>query len=437
MYMAPEMQGLVHGVSSAALGRVSYSYPVDIWAAGVITHLILTGRTPFHMGGLASYSKGDLAFPVQYMEQSLATVEARNFVQRLLAAQPNKRPTASECLDSSWLCDQTQGIDGPLMHTLHPQSFREQAEDETYGSLGTWSSEGPEARNITHLDQDYADATLMPTSIYSGTIKGNQARDLTTVQEHTTIGTQHDTAPNAAEITEVRDGLPLSHSTKTETEDSPSTGRPHDPAGERCDTAASAPLARAYAVERQAERRDPPQRSDHEGSKMLSQMDANARERHDHTAERVAASTLPSLDFSRVATLKRIVDGKTVQLTTAPSRTSTPDGAHVESDPGFKVSGTRPSEIPESDKLLDPSHGLSEHSVNLDPSASSTLKHKGKTRMPKRLVHADALRDCAYPYEEEERFFIILIALSKEQIDEVLKISHMYRTQGLQYHRPT
>lgn len=55
---------------------------------------------------------------------------------------------------------------------------------------------------------------------------------------------------------------------------------------------------------------------------------------------------------------------------------------------------------------------------------------KGKTRMPKRLVHRDALHDLAYPYDDEEDFFLLRIALEKDQIDEVIKISEMYKAGG-------
>jgi hypothetical protein len=55
---------------------------------------------------------------------------------------------------------------------------------------------------------------------------------------------------------------------------------------------------------------------------------------------------------------------------------------------------------------------------------------KGKTRMPKRLVHRDALHDLAYQYDEEEDFFVLRIALEKDQIDEVIKISEMYKAGG-------
>lgn len=60
----------------------------------------------------------------------------------------------------------------------------------------------------------------------------------------------------------------------------------------------------------------------------------------------------------------------------------------------------------------------------------SRVGKKGKTRMPKRLVHRDALHDLAYPYDEEEDFFLLRIALEKDQIDEVIKISEMYKAGG-------
>ncbi|KAL5051676.1 hypothetical protein BDW71DRAFT_202829 [Aspergillus fruticulosus] len=48
---------------------------------------------------------------------------------------------------------------------------------------------------------------------------------------------------------------------------------------------------------------------------------------------------------------------------------------------------------------------------------------KGKTRIPRRLVHAHAIRELGYPYEEEDNMVIIRLALSKEQIDQVIKRS--------------
>lgn len=57
---------------------------------------------------------------------------------------------------------------------------------------------------------------------------------------------------------------------------------------------------------------------------------------------------------------------------------------------------------------------------------------KGKTRMPKRLVRREAIMDLGYPFDEEEDFFVLRIALEKEQIDEVIQISETYKDGGMQ-----
>ena len=58
---------------------------------------------------------------------------------------------------------------------------------------------------------------------------------------------------------------------------------------------------------------------------------------------------------------------------------------------------------------------------------------KGKTRMPKRLVRREAIMDLGYPFDEEDDFFVLRIALEKEQIDEVITISERYKSGGKYY----
>ncbi|RMZ92757.1 hypothetical protein DV736_g65, partial [Chaetothyriales sp. CBS 134916] len=53
---------------------------------------------------------------------------------------------------------------------------------------------------------------------------------------------------------------------------------------------------------------------------------------------------------------------------------------------------------------------------------------KGKTRMPKRLVHTKVLYDLGYPfYEEDDKTILIEKALGPENIDEVFTLSKEYR----------
>ena len=55
---------------------------------------------------------------------------------------------------------------------------------------------------------------------------------------------------------------------------------------------------------------------------------------------------------------------------------------------------------------------------------------KGKTRMPKRLVRREAIMDLGYPFDEEDDFYVLRIALEKEQIDEVIRITETYKNGG-------
>ncbi|KAE8387560.1 hypothetical protein BDV23DRAFT_174571 [Aspergillus alliaceus] len=48
---------------------------------------------------------------------------------------------------------------------------------------------------------------------------------------------------------------------------------------------------------------------------------------------------------------------------------------------------------------------------------------KGKTRVPRKLIHTHAIHELGYPYEEEGDMVIIQLALSKDQIDEVISRS--------------
>ena len=68
-----------------------------------------------------------------------------------------------------------------------------------------------------------------------------------------------------------------------------------------------------------------------------------------------------------------------------------------------------------------------------DGSVHESIQHrfkKGKTRMPKRLVRREAILDLGYPFDEEEDFFLLTVALEKEQIDEVIRISETYKSGG-------
>lgn len=55
---------------------------------------------------------------------------------------------------------------------------------------------------------------------------------------------------------------------------------------------------------------------------------------------------------------------------------------------------------------------------------------KGKTRMPKKLVHPRAILDRHYPFEEQGDVVMIQVALSKDQIDELIYVSREIRSRS-------
>ncbi|KPM38171.1 hypothetical protein AK830_g8420 [Neonectria ditissima] len=73
-----------------------------------------------------------------------------------------------------------------------------------------------------------------------------------------------------------------------------------------------------------------------------------------------------------------------------------------------------------------PARSPSASSSGSTVSIEETYPKKGSTRIPKRLVHAQAISDLRYPYEEKGDLFILGKALGQENIDELLRLSESY-----------
>lgn len=52
----------------------------------------------------------------------------------------------------------------------------------------------------------------------------------------------------------------------------------------------------------------------------------------------------------------------------------------------------------------------------------------GKTRVPKRLAHSEAIKEFGYPYEEEDDLFVLGVALSKERVDALILASKRWQS---------
>ncbi|WAR58766.1 hypothetical protein PtB15_10B105 [Puccinia triticina] len=81
--------------------RLPYGKPVDIWAVGVISFILLSGRFPFaHLSGqdFLNDSDQDIKFPKRFA----ISPEAQNFILGCLQTDPSKRWTAEEALEHPW-----------------------------------------------------------------------------------------------------------------------------------------------------------------------------------------------------------------------------------------------------------------------------------------------------------------------------------------------
>ena len=90
-YLAPEVL------------RGHYTYKCDIWSAGVMLYLMITGTTPYDEGSVGvlrqlSSFQLDLNAPAL----SRASDQVKDLLRRLLSPEPEDRPSALEALTHSW-----------------------------------------------------------------------------------------------------------------------------------------------------------------------------------------------------------------------------------------------------------------------------------------------------------------------------------------------
>jgi calcium-dependent protein kinase len=105
LYMAPEV----------LKGR--YDQKCDIWSCGVICYILLCGYPPFNdrvdTAIIEKIKKADLVFPPEEWNQ--VSLEAKDFVRKLLNPDPDSRLSASEALKHTWILKRrkTESLSNP------------------------------------------------------------------------------------------------------------------------------------------------------------------------------------------------------------------------------------------------------------------------------------------------------------------------------------
>ncbi|KAI8647107.1 CAMK/CAMK1 protein kinase [Parasitella parasitica] len=108
-YMAPEI-----------FKKTGHGKPVDLWAIGVITFFLLSGYTPFEGANNLEEMQAILSANYNYDDPCWENISenAKNFIDRCLTIDADKRITAKEALEHKWLLTINEEEGGDLLPNM-------------------------------------------------------------------------------------------------------------------------------------------------------------------------------------------------------------------------------------------------------------------------------------------------------------------------------
>lgn len=99
VYMAPEM-----------LQNRPYDESVDIWAAGILLYIILSGTLPFYADNPDDFLELVLNSSFSFPDSEWANVSeaAKDLIRKILVPDPKRRLSSSQILAHPWMVANTQ-----------------------------------------------------------------------------------------------------------------------------------------------------------------------------------------------------------------------------------------------------------------------------------------------------------------------------------------
>nr|XP_033334003.1 peripheral plasma membrane protein CASK-like isoform X3 [Megalopta genalis] len=103
--------GCPHFMAPEVIQRKQYGKPGDVWSAGVLLHVLLTGTLPF-VGSQHRLREAICAGRVQMKAAAWDCISdpAKDLIQRMLTTDVNHRITIQEVLNHKWLRDRDKGV---------------------------------------------------------------------------------------------------------------------------------------------------------------------------------------------------------------------------------------------------------------------------------------------------------------------------------------
>lgn len=135
--------GSIDYVSPEALSRGKISSKTDMWSLGVILYILLSGYPPFIAQSNRQKQQIIMAGEFSFYEKTWKNISssAKDLISNLLAVDPQRRPSAEEVLQHSWVIGDSANegdIDPEIVTRLHRFNARRKLRAAAIASM--WSS---------------------------------------------------------------------------------------------------------------------------------------------------------------------------------------------------------------------------------------------------------------------------------------------------------